>query len=155
MFNLLLLYSNSAHLLSQPKYKNMLFQNNAVSCLMEIGTKWFLWRDATIFTLKSFFWAYYPRLNWEMYTEDATSSLWHNKPYFCLQKTMYMQGIDFTFYWLTGALISNEFLWREKFGLKRCNRLVHPWWLTIVSFPFMGQPWKIMTRSSIQWLSIE
>ena len=40
-------------------------------------------------------------------------------------------------------------------GLKRCNRLEHPWWFTVVSFPFMGQPWKIMTLSSIHWLSVE
>ena len=40
-------------------------------------------------------------------------------------------------------------------GLKIRNKLVHPWWLTIVSFPFMGQPWKIITLSSIEWVSIE
>ena len=47
--------------------------------------------------------------------------------------------------------------WKKKnsYGLKRCNSLHHPWWLTIVSLPGMGQPWKIMTLSSIQWLSIE
>ena len=40
-------------------------------------------------------------------------------------------------------------------GLKIRNKLVHPWWLTIVSLPGMGQPWKIITLSSIQWVSIE
>ena len=40
-------------------------------------------------------------------------------------------------------------------GLKIRNNLVHPWWLTIVSLPGMGQPWKIITLSSIQWVSIE
>ena len=40
-------------------------------------------------------------------------------------------------------------------GLKIRNKLVHPWWLTIVSFPFMGQPWKIITLSSIERVSIE
>ena len=40
-------------------------------------------------------------------------------------------------------------------GLKIRNKLVHPWWLTTVSLSGMGQPWKIITLSSIQWISIE
>ena len=40
-------------------------------------------------------------------------------------------------------------------GLKIRNKLVHPWFLTTVSLKGMGQPWKIITLSSIQWVSIE
>ena len=40
-------------------------------------------------------------------------------------------------------------------GLKIRNKLVHPWWLTTVSLPGMDQPWKIMTLSINQWVSIE
>ena len=43
----------------------------------------------------------------------------------------------------------------KNYGLKIRNKLVHPWWLTTVSLPGMGQPWKIITLSSSQWVSIE
>ena len=43
----------------------------------------------------------------------------------------------------------------KNYGLKIRNKLVHPWWLTTVSLPGMGQPWKIITLSSNPWVSIE
>ena len=44
---------------------------------------------------------------------------------------------------------------KKNYGLKIRNNLVHPWWLTTVSLPGMGQPWKIITLSSNQWVCIE
>ena len=43
----------------------------------------------------------------------------------------------------------------KNYGLKIRNKLVHRWWLTTVSLPGMGQPWKIITLSSNQWASTE
>ena len=41
----------------------------------------------------------------------------------------------------------------QRLSLKRCNKLDHPWWLTIQSLWGMSQLLKIITRRMIQWES--
>ena len=43
----------------------------------------------------------------------------------------------------------------ERFSMNKCNKLDHPWWLTMQSLWGMGQLWKIITRWMIQWESNE
>ena len=97
---------------------------------------------------------YYPLIDWKTKKNDLITSGTCVTPLNdCIQKSsIKIQS------WVKSKWSSIQWVSEKKhqlLSLKRCNKLDHPWWLTIQSLWGMGQLWKIITRWMIQWESIE